>query len=69
MHNKAHCYGYYALLCRLGMVLYKICVQREHSARTACKTPPRKQEDQGDSLTPTKEVKVQTNQSQRKNNG
>ena len=25
MHNKAHCYWYWALLCSLGMVLYKWC--------------------------------------------
>ena len=35
MQNNAHWYRYYALLCSLGMDLYKLCAQR-----AACNTPP-----------------------------
>ena len=35
MHTKAHCYWYWALLCTLGMVLFKLCAQRAHSAQYA----------------------------------
>ena len=33
MHTDAHCYRYQALLCRLGMVFYKLCAQCAHNAQ------------------------------------